>query len=124
MTSGTGEPEHSSTEDAFDETVTHTTPLSGEVWAEDPSIHRVPKRLYIAEDDSDGQITQKLVRQGVSVGKGLIAPRVFWPALIVILAVTLVAIFVPEGTSEFFGHAQSWIVANLGWYYMLPSGSS
>nr|WP_306461823.1 BCCT family transporter [Microbacterium sp. ZXX196] len=79
--------------------------------------------MHIAEDDTDEQITEKLRRQGVRIGKGMIAPRVFWPALGVILAVTLVAILLPEGTSEVFTTMQDWIVRDLGWYYMLVVGA-
>jgi len=101
---------------------THIDPLSGEELPQNPAIERVPERHYIAEEDSDEEITRKLRRQGVRIGKGLVAPRVFWPALIVIVAVAVLAIVFPVRTREVFDAAQGWIVADLGWYYMLVVG--
>ncbi|WP_105567466.1 BCCT family transporter [Microbacterium halophytorum] len=83
----------------------------------------VPEEHYIAEEDTDDQITEKLKRQGVKVGRGLIAPRVFWPALVVIVAVTLTAIIWPEGSAATFSAIQGWIVADLSWFYMLVVGA-
>lgn len=45
----------------------------------------VPDHLHIAENDSDEEIASKLRRQGVRIGRGGIAPAVFWPALGVIV---------------------------------------
>lgn len=89
----------------------------------DHSLTPVPRHMHIAENDTDDQITEKLKRQGVRLGKGLIAPRVFWPALIVIVAVVVVAVVFPTGTADVFGNIQGWIVANVGWYYMLVIGA-
>ncbi len=80
---------------------------------------RVPPSARIEEDDSDAAITEKLRRQGVRLGKGLVAPAVFWPALIIIAVIALVAMFFPEGTGEVIGAIQGWIVAQLGWLYVL-----
>nr|WP_297108339.1 BCCT family transporter [Tessaracoccus sp.] len=82
----------------------------------------VPTEMHIAEDDTDGEITAKLRRQGVRLGRGGVAPAVFWPALAVIIGVGAVAIALPDRTAEVFGGVQSWIVANLGWYYVLLIG--
>ncbi|WP_166980540.1 BCCT family transporter [Microbacterium fandaimingii] len=89
---------------------------------EDLSLTPVPQHMHIAENDTDDQITEKLKRQGVRLGKGLIAPRVFWPALIIIVAVVVLAVAFPKGTAKVFSDAQGWIVANVGWYYMLVIG--
>ncbi|WP_343252130.1 BCCT family transporter [Glutamicibacter sp. BW80] len=78
--------------------------------------------MHIAENDTDEQITAKLRRQGVRLGKGGIAPAVFWPSLIVIVAVALFAIFLPNAADTVFKGVQNWIVTNLGWYYMLIVG--
>ncbi|MCW4458699.1 BCCT family transporter [Microbacterium sp. MPKO10] len=78
--------------------------------------------MHIAENDTDDQITEKLKRQGVHLGKGLIAPRVFWPALLIIAAVVVLAVVFPEGTANVFSNVQGWIVGNVGWYYMLVIG--
>src|SRR5690606_19331565 len=97
-------------------------PLSGVTLELDPAMSSLPTAQYIAEEDSDDEITSKLKRQGVKLGKGLIAPRVFWPALLVIVAVTVIAIVFPTQTGEVFTAAQNWIVRDLGWYYMLLIG--
>ncbi|WP_240194104.1 MULTISPECIES: BCCT family transporter [unclassified Gordonia (in: high G+C Gram-positive bacteria)] len=86
------------------------------------NIAAVPGRMHIAEDDSDDEITAKLKHQGVRIGKGGIAPAVFWPALITIVTVAVVAVIIPDATADFFSAVQNWIVANLGWYYMLIIG--
>ncbi|MFC5377141.1 BCCT family transporter [Brachybacterium sacelli] len=78
--------------------------------------------MQIGEDDSDDEITEKLRRQGARIGKGVIAPAVFWPALLIILAVALLAIIFPETSSTVMNGAQNWIVADLGWFYMLVIG--
>lgn len=88
----------------------------------DLSITPVPRHMHIAENDTDDEITEKLKRQGVKLSKGLIAPRVFWPALIVIIAVVVVAVVFPTGTADVFANIQDWIVTNVGWYYMLVIG--
>lgn len=82
----------------------------------------VPEADQIQAEDSDEEITDKLRQQGVKIGALGVAPRVFWPAMIVILAVGLIGILAPEGTGQVFETTQSWIVSNLGWYYMLIIG--
>ncbi len=91
--------------------------------APDPVRLHLPEKLHIGEGDSDEAITEKLRRQGVRIGKGMIAPRVFWPALIVIVAVAVLSIVFPTGAGETILGIQSWIVADLGWYYMLVVGA-
>ncbi|MDO5619104.1 BCCT family transporter [Kocuria sp.] len=82
----------------------------------------VPEAEQIQAEDTDDQITAKLRQQGVKIGKFGVAPRVFWPAMIVILSVGLVGVLAPDFTGEVFETTQSWIVSNLGWYYMLIIG--
>ncbi|GAA3842037.1 BCCT family transporter [Brevibacterium ammoniilyticum] len=91
--------------------------------APDPVRLHLPEKLHIGEGDSDEAITEKLRRQGVRIGRGMIAPRVFWPALIVIVAVAVLSIVFPTGAGETILGIQSWIVADLGWYYMLVVGA-
>ena len=86
------------------------------------SAKPIAPHLQIAEEDDDETITEKLKLQGVRLGKGMVSPRVFWPALIVILAVAVVGIAAPESTSDVLVDMQSWIVTNFGWYYMLAIG--
>ena len=121
MSSATGE--NDSTDEYGDELATHVNPISGAEFEENPAIDMVPKEHYIAEEDTDDEITEKLRRQGVKIGKGLIAPRVFWPSIIVIVAVTVVAIVWPQGSADVFSAVQGWIVADLSWFYMLVVGA-
>jgi choline/glycine/proline betaine transport protein len=84
-----------------------------------PSTVHLDAALRIQDDDDDDKITAKLRSHGMKIGRGMIAPRVFWPALLIILGVALFAVVWPQGASTTFGSIQSWIVENLGWYYML-----
>lgn len=88
----------------------------------DPIRLHLPNEVSLADADTDDEITAKLKAQGVRLGKGLVAPAVFWPALITILAVALLAIFLPDGTNKVLTSINGWIVADLGWYYMLVIG--
>ncbi|MDN5908855.1 MAG: BCCT family transporter, partial [Brevibacterium sp.] len=88
----------------------------------DPIRLHLPSEVSLADADTDDEITAKLKAQGVRLGKGLIAPAVFWPSLIAILGVALLAIFLPDGTNTVLTSVNDWIVADLGWYYMLVVG--
>jgi choline/glycine/proline betaine transport protein len=88
----------------------------------DPVELHLPEKLHIGESDTDEAITEKLRRQGVHLGKGLIAPRVFWPALIVIVGIVVLSVAFPAGTGTVISNIQNWIVDNMGWYYMLVVG--
>ncbi|WP_169253440.1 BCCT family transporter [Brevibacterium sp. 'Marine'] len=88
----------------------------------DPVALHLPEKLHIGEGDSDAEITEKLRRQGVRIGKGMIAPAVFWPALIIIVGVAALAIALPTSTGDVISAMQGWVVADLGWYYMLVVG--
>ncbi|MCZ4149583.1 hypothetical protein BZG21_34785, partial [Escherichia coli] len=72
-----------------------------------PHTAPIPVHMHIAEDDTDEQITAKLRRQGVRLGKGGIAPAVFWPALLVILAVAVFAILAPNAADTTFNAVQN-----------------
>ncbi|WP_429798304.1 BCCT family transporter [Brachybacterium kimchii] len=101
-------------------TSSHDRPAA---WPEDlPTTVHLPEHLQIDERDSDDEITQKLRRQGARIGRGTIAPAVFWPSLIVILAVAVGTVIAPDVSSTVFQGVQNWIVATLGWYYMLIIG--
>ncbi len=84
-----------------------------------PDTVHLPHGMRIEDEDSDEEIAAKLRRHGVRLGKGMVAPRVFWPALVAILAVVVFAIAAPEATDTVFKGVNTWIVVNLGWYYML-----
>ena len=79
----------------------------------------LPRSQHIQDEDSDERIIAKLRSHGVYLGKGMISPRVFWPSIIVIVAVTGFAIVLPDLAGDTFHSVQNWIVTNLGWYYML-----
>ena len=79
--------------------------------------HQVKNRVQ--DSDSDEVITEKLKRQGVKISKGGVTPFVFWPSLIVVLAVAIIAIAAPEATGDALLAMQGWIVGTLGWWYML-----
>ncbi|MFP3821518.1 hypothetical protein SB658_22745, partial [Bacillus sp. SIMBA_008] len=64
-------------------------PLSGLEFELDPAMSSVPTAVFPTEEDDDEKIAEKLRRQGVKLGKGLIAPRVFWPAFIIVLGVAI-----------------------------------
>ena len=78
-----------------------------------------PAPAPISDTDSDEEITEKLKRQGVRLGKGSIAPAVFWPSLIIVLAFALFAIVFPQAADTALTGTQSWIVGNLGWFYQI-----
>ena len=92
-------------------------------WPEElPRTVHLPRSQQIATDDSDDEITEKLRRQGARISKGTIAPAVFWPAMAVILGVALLSVLFPESAGDVMETSQGWIVANLGWFYMLAIG--
>lgn len=123
LSSATGETDDTSLDEVQEDPTTHVNPISGVEFEENPAIGMVPEEHYIAEEDSDDEITEKLKRQGVRVGKGLVAPRVFWPALIVIVAITVAAVIWPKQSADTFTAIQSWIVDDLSWFYMLVVGA-
>src|SRR5690625_3488131 len=88
---------------------------------EEETVH-LPTEVQIADEDPDEVTLRKLASHGVRMGKGMIAPAVFWPALLIILAVVAFAIIAPDLTSTVFEGVNSWIVESLGWYYMLIIG--
>ena len=92
-------------------------------WPEDlPRTVHLPRSQQIATDDSDDEITEKLRRQGARISKGTIAPAVFWPAMAVVLGVALLAVLFPDSSGAVMENSQNWIVANVGWFYMLAIG--
>lgn len=79
----------------------------------------LPYDERVHDADSDERITEKLKAQGVRLGRGLIAPAVFWPSLIVVLAFALFGIFAPDAADTVLTTTQNWIVSTFGWWYML-----
>ncbi|SLN00793.1 High-affinity choline uptake protein BetT [Brevibacterium yomogidense] len=85
----------------------------------DVAVTADPAPAPISDTDSDEEITEKLKRQGVRLGKGSIAPAVFWPSLIIVLAFALFAIVFPQAADTALTGTQNWIVGNLGWFYQI-----
>jgi choline/glycine/proline betaine transport protein len=71
------------------------------------------------EEDSDERITGKLRAQGVKLGPGGIAPRVFWPSFIIIVGIAIAAIAFPGAVGSALSAMNAWIVSTFGWYYMV-----
>ncbi|SMY11819.1 BCCT family transporter [Brevibacterium jeotgali] len=78
-----------------------------------------PAPAPISDTDTDAEITEKLKHQGVRLGRGSIAPAVFWPSLIIVLAFALFAIVFPQAADTALTGTQNWIVSNLGWFYQI-----
>ncbi len=80
---------------------------------------KLPSDIQIRNLDSDDATTMKLLRQGVRLKRGLITPRVFYPAISFLLLTALISIVFPDASGKALLDAQSWIVDTLGWYYIL-----
>ena len=79
----------------------------------------LPGSQRLEDDQSDEEITQRLLRQGVRLGRGTVAPWVFWPSLITIILAAAVTILAPGAADAALQATQSWIVEHLGWFYMI-----
>lgn len=82
----------------------------------------LPEHERLKEGQTDAEITDKLLRQGIVLGHGTIAPKVFWPAMILIVVTAGFTIAAPDTASQVLNATQSWIVESLGWFYMLLVG--
>ena len=70
----------------------------------------------------DEQIREQLRAHGVKLGKGDVAPRVFWPALAIVVVVALFSIIWSETAGTLWNSLQSSIVSGFGWFYTLAIG--
>lgn len=69
---------------------------------------------------TDAHIEQQLRDHGVRLGRGGIAPAVFYPALALVVIVSIVAVIWPGGTETVLvDTVQRIIVADFGWFYIL-----
>jgi choline/glycine/proline betaine transport protein len=48
-----------------------------------------------------------------------VAPRVFWPSAVIILAFVIVTVLVPDTMTEVIGDIQETVIGTFSWYYML-----
>ncbi len=83
---------------------------------ESPPVEEAPPQAA-PHDEQD--VDEQLRRHGVRLGKGGVAPAVFWPAFAIVLAVTLFASIFPGTADSAFGSVQDWIVENFSWFYTL-----
>lgn len=65
------------------------------------------------------EIEEQLRSHGVRLGRGGIAPSVFWPSLIVVAAIALFSTIVPETAGNLWNSIQGGIVSGFGWFYTL-----
>ncbi|GAA1252915.1 BCCT family transporter [Prauserella halophila] len=70
-------------------------------------------------DATDDQIKEQLRHHGVRLGRGGVAPSVFWPSLIVVAAIALFSIIAPESAGNLWNSVQGGIVSGFGWFYTL-----
>ena len=54
-------------------------------------------------------------------GAKQIEPRVFWPSLIVVVAVSVPSMIWPETSGPAINSVRAWITVNFGWFYMVAS---
>jgi choline/glycine/proline betaine transport protein len=78
-----------------------------------------PAEQVPAIEDDDARVAQQLREHGVRLGRGMIAPAVFWPSLAVVATVSLLGVIAPDRVGERLNSIQAWVVTNLGWYYIL-----
>src|SRR5690625_98542 len=107
---GAEPPETDNTEaDPQESTVERTSALMKDL----PEEHRVH------DADSDMRVAGKLKAQGVRLRRGMIAPAVFWPSLVLVSAFALFGIFAPDAAGTVLSSTQDWIVSTFGWWYMV-----
>ena len=82
------------------------------------AMEELPEEQRLHDEDSDVRIVGKLKAQGVRLGRGMIAPAVFWPSLIIVGAFAIFGIFFPDAADTALSSTQAWIVSTFGWWYM------
>lgn len=92
---------------------------AGEPGAQDPVDPDRTDQGRIDQAAPAETVDEQLRSHGVRIGKGGVAPAVFWPAFLIVLGVTLIAILFPSGADEVLGSIQDGIVNGLGWYYTI-----
>lgn len=64
-------------------------------------------------------VEQQLLHHGVKLGPGGIAPRVFWPALVIVAVVAVFSAVFTDTAGTLWNSLQSGIVTNFGWFYTI-----
>src|SRR5690625_4529660 len=78
----------------------------------------LPGSQRLEDDQSDEEITQRLLRQGVRLGRGTVAPWVFWPSLITIILAAAVTILDLGAADDALLATQTRIFEHLFWFYL------
>ncbi|WP_130013858.1 BCCT family transporter [Serinicoccus sediminis] len=68
---------------------------------------------------ASSSVEQQLLHHGVKLGPGGIAPRVFWPALVIVAVVAVFSAVFTDTAGTLWNALQSGIVTNFGWFYTL-----
>ena len=84
-----------------------------------PADSRSPDRDDTNTRSEHDRITDQLREHGVRLGPGGIAPRVFWPSLIVVVAISVFSIVASDTANTLWTSIQSHIVSGFGWFYTL-----
>lgn len=71
----------------------------------------------------DERVADQLRAHGVRLGPGGIAPRVFWPSLVLVVGIALFSIVFSETAGTLWTSIQSGIVSGFGWFYTLSIAS-
>lgn len=58
-------------------------------------------------------------QRGLRPGSAIKAPRVFWPATVLLLVVVALSVLVPQTMNKTLGTVNGTVIGDLGWYYVL-----
>lgn len=74
------------------------------------------------ERDAGGDVMDP-AGSGPGVARGLVAPWVFWPASVIVVAFVILALIAPAATERVFTTLQDAIVRDFSWYYVLVAAA-
>src|SRR5690625_3805543 len=92
---------------------------AGEPGAQDPVDPDREDEGRIDQDAPAETVDEQLRSHGVRIGRGGVAPAVFWPAFVIVAGATAMGIIFPSATGDVLNTIQSGIVSGLGWYYTI-----
>lgn len=72
----------------------------------------------MSHTNEQGPVRDSEPNSGPSRLLASVAPRVFFPAFLFLLAVVLAAIIFPEDLDTAFSSAQDWVIKSFGWWYV------